>query len=113
MSNHEVVETPNWDTKERCSCGFESVSKCELYFHQNSELRNEISIITTERDELREKMAQWEALAREAVEEFDDARGYATSDYFKTEEWGYSEISARFQARLAALSDDQDGRGNE
>ena len=62
---------------------------------------------------LREEARAWEALAREAVEEFDDARGYASDGYasaYFTKKWGYNETSVRFQERLAALSDNQEGR---
>ena len=62
---------------------------------------------------LREKVPAWEALAREAVEEFDDARRYASdgyaSEYF-TKKWDYNETSVRFQERLGALSSNQEGR---
>ncbi len=62
---------------------------------------------------LREKVRAWEALAREAVEEFDDARRYASdgyaSEYF-TKKWDYNETSVRFQERLGALSNNQEGR---
>lgn len=31
---HVQVETPNWDTKQRCACGAEFVSRCEMWKHQ-------------------------------------------------------------------------------
>ena len=31
---HVQVETPNWDTKQRCACGVEFVSRCEFWKHQ-------------------------------------------------------------------------------
>lgn len=30
---HVQVETPNWDTKVRCSCGDDFTSRCEFYKH--------------------------------------------------------------------------------
>lgn len=30
---HVQVETPNWDTKVRCSCGADFVSRCEFWKH--------------------------------------------------------------------------------
>lgn len=34
MAEHHVqVETPNWDTKIRCSCGADFTSKCEFWKH--------------------------------------------------------------------------------
>jgi hypothetical protein len=30
---HVQVETPNWDTKVRCSCGAVFVSRCEFWKH--------------------------------------------------------------------------------
>lgn len=30
---HVQVETPNWDTKVRCSCGADFTSRCEFFKH--------------------------------------------------------------------------------
>lgn len=30
---HRQIDTPNWDTKIRCACGYESVSRCEWALH--------------------------------------------------------------------------------
>ena len=35
---HTQVETPNWDTKLRCSCGFEAATKQELDQHRTQAL---------------------------------------------------------------------------
>jgi hypothetical protein len=43
---------------------------------------------------LENRLESWEELAREAVAEFEDARGYAGS--YLTEKWGYDETSRRF-----------------
>lgn len=32
-TSHEQVETPGWDTKLRCSCGFEAATKREIALH--------------------------------------------------------------------------------
>lgn len=31
---HRRVETPGWDTKLRCSCGFEANTKREMAIHE-------------------------------------------------------------------------------
>ena len=52
---------------------------------------------------LLERVREWRALAEEAIEEFDDARGYASA-YF-TGKWGYDVTSAQFAERRAALTE--------
>lgn len=47
------------------------------------------------------RVEAWKALAKEAVMEFEDARGYANS-YF-AEKWGYDETSKRFADTIRAL----------
>lgn len=31
--DHVQIDTPNWDTKVRCSCGADFTSRCEFYKH--------------------------------------------------------------------------------
>ena len=57
---------------------------------------------------LLERVRMWKALAEEAIEEFEDARGYASA-YF-TGKWGYDVTSAQFAERRAALTE---GESNE
>ena len=52
---------------------------------------------------LLERVRAWKELAEEAIEEFEDARGYASA-YF-TGKWGYDVTSAQFAERLAALTE--------
>ena len=59
----------------------------------------------SELSELRARVAYWRKLAKEAVEEFEDARGYA-GDYF-TDKWGYDVTSAEFKQRIAFLEGDE------
>ena len=33
LATHQLVQVPNWDTKQHCACGFVSVSKCEWALH--------------------------------------------------------------------------------
>jgi hypothetical protein len=40
---HEIrTDTPNWDTTQRCTCGFESRSKAEQWKHAADELRTRL-----------------------------------------------------------------------
>jgi hypothetical protein len=45
------TDTPNWDTKQRCTCGYESVSKCEQWKHAAEELRR--AVVAILRDQYR------------------------------------------------------------
>ncbi len=112
MSQIHNATGGNWDapsTAPRRDCVHGQLARsCEI-----CDLRAQLAQREAELAALREKARAWEALAREAVEEFDDARRYASdgyaSEYF-TKKWDYNETSVRFQERLAALSDNQEGR---
>ena len=64
---HEIrTDLPGWDTKQRCTCGFESVSKCEQWKHASDELRasfataeHRIEELTAERDQLRRQVREF------------------------------------------------------
>jgi hypothetical protein len=53
---HTEIDTPNWTTKVRCSCGFESVSRCEWALHAAPSLRAEVERLTKENIGLRAKL---------------------------------------------------------
>ena len=48
---HEIADSPGWDTKQHCTCGFASVSKCEQWKHASDELRAQVETAERQRDE--------------------------------------------------------------
>lgn len=46
--HEERKDTPNWDTKVRCTCGFESVSRAEFWKHAADELRSSYPALLAE-----------------------------------------------------------------
>ena len=79
---HEPDEAPLIDAEGRCLVCF------------RIDYTEQVTQLAKERDD-------WRELALDAIQEFEDARGYA-SEYF-TEKWGYDETSVSFQGRLATL----------
>jgi len=59
---HEQVKTPNWDTKQRCSCGVEYASRAELYHHQAPALRELLVAAESERDRWRGEVRSLQGL---------------------------------------------------
>lgn len=39
---HEQVETPNWDTRIRCRCGYDSTNNMEFFRHRGDAYRAQL-----------------------------------------------------------------------
>lgn len=39
---HEIVRTPNWDTKIRCECGLRFSNRMEFYLHRGDAYKNQL-----------------------------------------------------------------------
>ena len=65
---HEIADSPGWDTKQHCTCGFESVSKCEQWKHASDELRAQVETAEAENQQLKSAGLYLDPLDQSATE---------------------------------------------
>ena len=93
-----LTEDEYWDfTELRRANGRESSYELGVQFALKT-----LAVLPVDIEKLAKRAKEWETLAREAIAEFEDARGYASS-YF-AQKWGYDKTSADFQRRLESLT---------
>lgn len=73
MRDHAAVEAPNWDTKQHCSCGYRSVSKCEMWKHWADEREAEVARLRSDNDALNETWLRENAARISAQRDLDRA----------------------------------------
>ena len=58
---HRETSGPSWDTKVRCSCGAEFVSRAEQWNHASDSLRDAIETLTRWKAEALVVLGEWDA----------------------------------------------------